>query len=99
MEARGQKYSRQITVADYVLPKFHMDIQMPKEMLFSEGRFNINVTARYMLIIKVLIKIMNKITPYNNCNGKTRTNSTPGRYTTVYLLRYLLSVRIMILSN
>ncbi|XP_045774990.1 C3 and PZP-like alpha-2-macroglobulin domain-containing protein 8 [Maniola jurtina] len=47
VEARGQKYSRQIMVADYVLPKFEMDLQMPKEILFSDGRFNINVTARH----------------------------------------------------
>ncbi|CAH2243434.1 jg9350 [Pararge aegeria aegeria] len=47
VEARGQKYSRQIMVADYVLPKFQMDIQMPKEILFSDGRFSINVTARH----------------------------------------------------
>ncbi|XP_026487589.2 thioester-containing protein 1 allele S3-like [Vanessa tameamea] len=47
VEVRGQKYSRQILVADYVLPKFHMDVQMPKEMLFSDGRFNINVTANH----------------------------------------------------
>ncbi|XP_023935608.2 thioester-containing protein 1 allele S3 isoform X2 [Bicyclus anynana] len=47
VEVRGQKYSREITVADYVLPKFQMDIQMPKEILFSEGRFSINVTARH----------------------------------------------------
>lgn len=47
VEARGQIYSRNILVADYVLPKFQMDMKIPKEMLFSEGRFNINVTARH----------------------------------------------------
>ncbi|CAG5022083.1 unnamed protein product [Parnassius apollo] len=47
VEVRGQKYSRHILVADYVLPKFQMDMQMPKELLFSEGRFDINVTAKH----------------------------------------------------
>ncbi|KAJ2953639.1 hypothetical protein O0L34_g1251 [Tuta absoluta] len=47
VEARGQKYSRQILVADYVMPKFQMDLQMPKEILFRDGRFNINVTAKH----------------------------------------------------
>ncbi|KAM3964840.1 thioester-containing protein 1 allele R1 [Aphomia sociella] len=47
VEVRGQTYSRQILVADYVMPKFQMDLQMPKELLFSEGRFNINVTAMH----------------------------------------------------
>ncbi|CAH2104660.1 unnamed protein product [Euphydryas editha] len=47
VEVHGQKYSRHIMIADYVLPKFEMDVQMPKEMLFSDGRFNINVTARH----------------------------------------------------
>ncbi|XP_013188878.2 C3 and PZP-like alpha-2-macroglobulin domain-containing protein 8 [Amyelois transitella] len=47
VEVRGQTYSRRILVADYVTPKFHMDMQMPKELLFSEGRFLINVTAKH----------------------------------------------------
>ncbi|XP_072936646.1 thioester-containing protein 1 allele S3-like isoform X2 [Epargyreus clarus] len=47
VEMRGQTYSKQILVADYVLPKFQMDIQMPKEILFTDGRFDINVTAKH----------------------------------------------------
>ncbi|XP_049864919.1 CD109 antigen-like isoform X2 [Pectinophora gossypiella] len=47
VEARGQTYSRHILVADYVMPKFQMDIQMPKEILFRDGRFNINITAKH----------------------------------------------------
>ncbi|XP_028159271.1 CD109 antigen-like [Ostrinia furnacalis] len=47
VEARGQTYSRQILVADYVMPKFQMDIQLPKEVLFTEGRFTVNVTAKH----------------------------------------------------
>lgn len=46
IEARGQTYSRQILVADYVMPKFQMDIQLPKEVLFTEGRFTVNITAK-----------------------------------------------------
>ncbi|KPJ15105.1 CD109 antigen [Papilio machaon] len=47
VEVRGQKYSQRILVADYVLPKFQMEMNMPKEILFSDGRFNINVTAKH----------------------------------------------------
>ncbi|KAL0849223.1 hypothetical protein ABMA28_013556 [Loxostege sticticalis] len=47
IEARGQTYSRQILVADYVMPKFQMDIQLPKEVLFTEGRFTVNITAKH----------------------------------------------------
>ncbi|KAJ0181857.1 hypothetical protein K1T71_002579 [Dendrolimus kikuchii] len=47
VETRGQTYSRGILVADYVLPKFQMDMKIPKEMLFSEGRFTINITAKH----------------------------------------------------
>ncbi|XP_049691725.2 thioester-containing protein 1 allele R1 [Helicoverpa armigera] len=47
VEVRGQKYSRQVLVADYVQPRFHMDMQMPKEILFTDGRFDINVTAKH----------------------------------------------------
>ncbi|KAG7311407.1 hypothetical protein JYU34_002449 [Plutella xylostella] len=47
VEVRGQTYSRQVLVADYVMPKFHMDIQMPKEILFKDGRFVVNVTAKH----------------------------------------------------
>ncbi|CAH0725826.1 unnamed protein product, partial [Brenthis ino] len=47
VEARGQKYSRHIMVADYVYPKFQMDIDVPKEVLFSDGRFNMNITAKH----------------------------------------------------
>ncbi|XP_052755570.1 thioester-containing protein 1 allele R1-like isoform X2 [Galleria mellonella] len=47
VEIRGQTYSRQILVADYVMPKFQMDLQMSKELLFSEGRFTIDVTAKH----------------------------------------------------
>ncbi|CAH0603133.1 unnamed protein product [Chrysodeixis includens] len=47
VEARGQKYSRRILVADYVQPHFHMEMQMPKEVLFTDGRFDINVTAKH----------------------------------------------------
>ncbi|XP_041986950.1 CD109 antigen-like [Aricia agestis] len=47
VEVRGQKYSRTITVADYVLPKFDMHLEAPKEVLFSDGRFDINVTAKH----------------------------------------------------
>ncbi|CAB3250011.1 unnamed protein product [Arctia plantaginis] len=47
VEARGQKYSHDILVADYVLPKFHLEMHLPKEVLFSEGRFDINVTAKH----------------------------------------------------
>lgn len=47
VEARGQKYSHQILVADYVQPKFHMEMHLPKEVLFSVGRFDINVTAKH----------------------------------------------------
>uniref|UniRef100_A0A2A4K0R1 TEP1-F n=1 Tax=Heliothis virescens TaxID=7102 RepID=A0A2A4K0R1_HELVI len=47
VEVRGQKYSRQVLVADYVQPRFHMDMQMPKEILFTDGRFDINITAKH----------------------------------------------------
>ncbi|KAI8427884.1 hypothetical protein MSG28_002244 [Choristoneura fumiferana] len=47
VEVKNQIYSRHILVADYVMPKFQMDIQMPKEMLFSDGRFTLNVTANH----------------------------------------------------
>ncbi|XP_013181291.1 PREDICTED: C3 and PZP-like alpha-2-macroglobulin domain-containing protein 8 [Papilio xuthus] len=47
VEVRGQKYSQRILVADYVLPKFQMEMKMPKEILFSDGKFNINVTAKH----------------------------------------------------
>ncbi|CAG9566895.1 unnamed protein product [Danaus chrysippus] len=47
VEVKGQKYSKHVMVADYVLPKFQMNMKVPKEVLFSEGRFNINVTARH----------------------------------------------------
>ncbi|KAG6455793.1 hypothetical protein O3G_MSEX009390, partial [Manduca sexta] len=47
VEVRGQTYSRTVLVADYVLPKFHMEMTMPKELLFSEGRFTVNVTAKH----------------------------------------------------
>ncbi|XP_053625843.1 thioester-containing protein 1 allele S3-like [Plodia interpunctella] len=47
VEARGQTYLRQILVADYVMPKFQMDMKIPKELLFSEGRFLVNVTAKH----------------------------------------------------
>ncbi|XP_026329682.1 CD109 antigen-like isoform X2 [Hyposmocoma kahamanoa] len=46
-EVRGQMYSRQIMVADYVMPKFEMEMKMPKEILFSDRRFTVNVTARH----------------------------------------------------
>ncbi|CAH4004421.1 unnamed protein product [Pieris brassicae] len=47
VEVRGQIYSRQIMIADYVLPKFQMNMDIPKEVLFSEGGFNINVSAKH----------------------------------------------------
>ncbi|XP_022820433.1 CD109 antigen-like [Spodoptera litura] len=47
VEARGQKYSRRVLVADYVQPRFHMEMNMPKEVLFTDGRFDINVTAKH----------------------------------------------------
>ncbi|XP_004927018.1 C3 and PZP-like alpha-2-macroglobulin domain-containing protein 8 [Bombyx mori] len=47
VEVRGQKYSKNVLVADYVLPKFNMEMNIPKEVLFSDGRFNINVTAKH----------------------------------------------------
>ncbi|XP_063529848.1 thioester-containing protein 1 allele R1-like [Cydia strobilella] len=47
VEVRNQVYSRQILVADYVMPKFQMDMQLPKEVLFNAGRFTVNVTANH----------------------------------------------------
>ncbi|CAG4944809.1 unnamed protein product [Colias eurytheme] len=47
VEVRGQIYSKHIMIADYVLPKFQMDMDIPKEVLFSEGSFNINLTAKH----------------------------------------------------
>ncbi|KAJ8726365.1 hypothetical protein PYW07_001063 [Mythimna separata] len=47
VEARGQKYSRRVLVADYVQPRFHMEMQLPNEVLFTDGRFDINVTAKH----------------------------------------------------
>ncbi|XP_038206788.1 C3 and PZP-like alpha-2-macroglobulin domain-containing protein 8 isoform X2 [Zerene cesonia] len=47
VEVRGQTYSKHIMIADYVLPKFQMDMDIPKEVLFSEGAFNINLTANH----------------------------------------------------
>ncbi|CAK1549918.1 unnamed protein product [Leptosia nina] len=47
VEVRGQRYSKQIMIADYVLPKFQMEMKIPNEVLFSEGGFNINVTAKH----------------------------------------------------
>ncbi|XP_075992321.1 thioester-containing protein 1 allele R1-like [Anticarsia gemmatalis] len=47
VEARGQKYSHHVLVADYVQPRFNMHMHLPSEVLFSEGRFDINVTAKH----------------------------------------------------
>ncbi|KAL4708067.1 hypothetical protein ACJJTC_009846 [Scirpophaga incertulas] len=47
VETKGQTYSRQILVADYVIPKFQMDISLPKEAFFTDGRFTVNITAKH----------------------------------------------------
>ncbi|CAH0748966.1 unnamed protein product [Diatraea saccharalis] len=47
VEAREQIYSRHILVADYVMPKFQLDVDLPKQALFSDGRFTVNITAKH----------------------------------------------------
>ncbi|VVD02140.1 unnamed protein product [Leptidea sinapis] len=47
VEVQGQIYSKTVMVADYVQPKFEMEMVMPKEIQFSERKFNINITARH----------------------------------------------------
>ncbi|CAH0404826.1 unnamed protein product [Chilo suppressalis] len=47
VETREQTYSRHILVADYVIPKFQMDINLPKQAFFTDGRFTVNITAKH----------------------------------------------------
>lgn len=47
VELRGQTYSRKVLIADYILPKFNIELDTPKQVLFSEGKFNLNITAKH----------------------------------------------------
>lgn len=37
MEINGQQYNKTIEVANYIFPKFVIDIQAPKHITFSEN--------------------------------------------------------------
>ncbi|CAH0556688.1 unnamed protein product [Brassicogethes aeneus] len=43
----GQTYSKNVEVADYVLPKFMVDIQAPKHVTFRDNIILVNIDTKY----------------------------------------------------
>ncbi|KAJ8960843.1 hypothetical protein NQ318_020139 [Aromia moschata] len=48
VEINGQTYSKTIQVAEYVMPKFLVNIQTPKHVTFKENVITVNIESRNM---------------------------------------------------
>uniref|UniRef100_A0A0A9WLH1 TEP1-F n=1 Tax=Lygus hesperus TaxID=30085 RepID=A0A0A9WLH1_LYGHE len=47
VKASGQEFTKQFTVAEYVLPKFEVTVEVPPHVTFKDSKFPVTVRAKY----------------------------------------------------
>jgi len=47
VKASGQEFTKQFTVAEYVLPKFEVTLEVPPHVTFKDSKFPVTVRAKY----------------------------------------------------